>query len=503
MKTVEDYERIRRAYYVEGLSIREISRRLGHGRDLVRKAIDHAQPEGYRLKQERPAPVLAPYKPKIDGLILESEQQPRKQRYTAHKIYQMVQAEGYQGSEGSVHHYVSQQRKARKRQQAYLPLEFDPGQDAQVDWGEVIVEIGGERQSVQVFVMRLNHSKSRFVMAFPFQKQEAFFDGHIQAFRFFGGVPRRITYDNLKTAVFRVLDGHNRQEQSNFTAFRSYYLFESHYCTPAQGHEKGGVESDVGYAQRNFFAPIPQVNDFAALNHQLRRTCLSDMQRHVRGETRMVVEVWQAEKAALLPLNPVDYPACSSHVVKVNPYSQVVFETNRYSVPAEYAGKKLALRAYPFRIEILSLAEIVAEHPRCFGREQDILNPLHYLGLLEQRPGAFEYAIPMRRWRQSWPTEYEQLLAALRQSKPDGSGIREFIAILKLHRTHPEETVHQAVRQALELGALHLDGIQLCLRQLLSPTTLPPALDLAHPKLATIGNQPVCLEQYNQLLGAR
>jgi hypothetical protein len=109
----------------------------------------------------------------------------------------------------------------------------------------------------------------------------------------------------------------------------------------------------------------------------------------------------------------------------------------------------------------------------------------------------------MRRWRQSWPTEYEQLLAALRQSKPDGSGIREFIAILKLHRTHPEETVHQAVRQALELGAPHLDGIQLCLRQLLSPTTLPPALDLAHPKLATIGNQPVCLEQYNQLLGAR
>ena len=304
-------------------------------------------------------------------------------------------------------------RTARKQRQAYLPLEFDPGQDAQVDWGEVVAEIGGERQSVQVFVMRLNHSKARFVMAFPFQKQEAFFEGHIQAFHFFGGVPRRITYDNLKTAVFRVLEGHNRQEQSDFVAFRSYYLFESHYCTPAQGHEKGGVESDVGYAQRNFFAPIPQVKDFATLNAMLRQACLNDMQRRVRGETRLVAEVWQTEKAALLPLNAVDYPACSSHVVKVNPYSQVVFETNRYSVPTEYTGKQLALRAYPFRVEVLSLAQIVAEHPRCFGREQDVLDPLHYLGLLEQRPGAFEYAIPMRRWRQNWPEEYERLLTAL------------------------------------------------------------------------------------------
>jgi transposase len=503
MKTVDDYERIRKAYYLEGLSIREISRRLHHSRRLIRKAIDHAQPEGYQLKQERPAPVLAPYKPKIDALIEESEQLPRKQRYTGHKIYQLLQAEGYQGSEGSVQHYVSQQRKARKRHKAYLPLEFEPGQDAQVDWGEVIAEIGGERQSVQVFVMRLNHSKARFVMAFPFQKQEAFFEGHIRAFHFFGGVPRRITYDNLKTAVFRVLEGHNRQEQNAFVAFRSYYLFESYYCTPAQGHEKGGVESDVGYAQRNFFAPIPQAKDFVTLNEMLQQACLDDMQRRVRGETRLVAEVCQSERSVLLPLNGVDYPACSSHVVKVNPYSQVVFETNRYSVPVEYVGKQLALRAYPFRVEVLSLTKMVTEHPRCFGREQDVLNPLHYLGLLEQRPGAFEYAIPMRRWRQNWPEEYERLLNALRQNKPDGSGIREFIAILKLHRNYPEETVHRAVQQALEMGAAHLDGVQLCLRQLVSPREIPPSLELSHPQLASVGNQPVHLEQYNRLLETR
>ena len=187
----------------------------------------------------------------------------------------------------------------------------------------------------------------------------------------------------------------------------------------------------------------------------------------------------------------------------VNPYSQVVFETNRYSVPAEYVGKQLALRAYPFRVEVLSAAEVVAEHPRCLEREQDILNPLHYLGLLEQRPGAFEYALPMRQWRQTWMPEYEKMLDLLRKAKPDGSGVREFVAILKLHRDHPADMVDRAVKQSLDLGAAHLDGVKLCLRQILSPQESPTTIALDHPKLALVGYQPVRLEQYNQLLEAR
>ena len=503
MKTVDDYEKIRKAYYVEGLSIRAISKQLGHCRKAIRKALDHAEPEGYQRKKLHTAPKIAPYQSRIEELLKESEQMPRKQRYTGHKIYQLLQLEGYRGSESNLHRYVSQQRRARKHRPAYLPLEFDIGQDAQVDWGEAQAEINGVRQTVQMFVMRLNYSKARFVMAFPFQKQEAFFEGHIQAFHFFGGVPRRITYDNLKTAVFRVLEGHHRQEQRAFTAFRSYYLFESNYCTPAQGHEKGGVESDVGYAQRNFFAPIPNAKDFAELNAVLHQACLNDMLRNTRGENRTVAEVWQSEKSSLLPLAPHDFPDCSNHTARVNPYSQVVFETNRYSVPAEYVGKQLALRAYPFRVEVLSASTVVAEHPRCFEREQDILNPLHYLGLLEQRPGAFEYALPIRQWRQTWTPEYEKMLDLLRKNKPDGSGVREFVAILKLHRDHPADMVNRAVKQALDLGAAHLDGVQLCLRQLLSPQESPPALVLDHPKLASIGYQPVYLEQYNQLLEAR
>jgi len=188
-----------------------------------------------------------------------------------------------------------------------------------MDWGEATVEIAGERRIVQLFVMRLNHSRVRFVMTFHLQKQEVFFEGHIRAFHFFGGVPRRITYDNLKTAVYRVLRGRNRQEQEAFVAFCSYYLFESNYCTRGQGHEKGGVENDVGYTRRNFLTPIAKVQCFAELNGHLQRECQQDTQRRMRGQKQTIAELWQVEKAQLLSLPATDYPACKSRPVKANP----------------------------------------------------------------------------------------------------------------------------------------------------------------------------------------
>jgi transposase len=503
MKTVEDYEQIRRAFFIQGLSIREIHRRLGIDRKTIRKAIVEPVPKPYQLNQPRAAPVLGPYQQRIQDLLDESEKLPRKQRYTAKKIYQLIYEEGFRGSEGSVHNYVCRQRKGRKRKDAFLPLEFDAGQDAQVDWGEAKVRMAGQERPVQFFSMRLNFSKARFVMAFPFQKQEAFFEGHIQAFHFFGGVPRRITYDNLKTAVYRILQGKKRQEQQAFQAFRSYYLFESHYCTPAQAHEKGGVENDVGYAQRNFFSPIPEVDSFAELNTFLQQACRQDAQRRTRGQTASVAELWKEEQALLLPLPERDYPACTTRVVKPNPYLQIEFETNRYSVPYEYRDRQLVLRAFPFRLELLHLDQVIATHPRCFEREQDILDPWHYLPLLQQRPGAFEHAKPLRRWRQQWPKSYERLLAALRERQPEGGGVREFLEILKLNQVHPEKQVEQAVEMALDFGAAHLDGVQLCLRQLFEPQDPPRSLDLSlHPELGEVGNQPLELARYNDLLGA-
>lgn len=500
MKTVDDYEVIRRAYFIEQLSIRGIQRQYGYDRETIRKAITHAGPPGYQLKAPRVAPVLGPYKAQLQALLSESEQQRRKQRYTAHRIYELLVAQGYTGSEGAVHNYVSRQRRKTKVGEVYLPLEFEPGKDAQVDWGEAEVELAGERRMVQLFIMRLNYSRVRFVMAFPFQKQEAFLAGHMQAFEFFGGVPQRITYDNLKTAVFKILSGHQREEQTTFKTFRSHYLFESNYCNPAQGHEKGGVENDVGYVQRNFMAPVLKVADFTALNQHLAQACRADVNRMLRNQTVPVAELWTAEKGLLLPLPAHAYPACVTYLRKANAYSQVELDTNRYSVPVRVANQPLVVQAYAFQVRILADQQVVAEHARCFGREQDILDPLHYLALLEQRPGALEYAVPMRRWRTEWPAVYEELLQALRQRWPDGRGVREFIAVLQLHQQYPAQQMASAIQAALTSGALHADGVLLYLRQQVQPSRLPPPLDVsAYPAVAHLGQQPVNLQQYDQL----
>jgi len=500
MRTVEDYEAIRRAYFVDKLSIRAIHRKLGYDRETIRKAIVQAAPMPYTLAKPREAPVIGPYKQRIAELLSESKRQKRKQRYTAHRIYEILCGEGYTGSEGAVHNYVGRERRKDEYKEKYIPLEFDPGQDAQVDWGEADVLLAGERVTVQLFILRLNYSKVRFVMAFPFQKQEAFFEGHNQAFRFLGGVPRRLTYDNLKTAVYKILSGRNRQEQDAFKRFRSYYLFESNYCNPAQAHEKGGVENDVGYVQRNFMTPLLEVSSYEDLNARLWKACQENLHRRVRGQLAGVVDLLADERSQFLPLPGELFPACVSSPVKPNGYSQVELDTNRYSVPVEHGNDQLVLRAHPFRVEILLGKQVIATHPRCFGREQDVLNPLHYLNLLEQRPGAFEHAKPLRYWRKHWPKDYDRLLEALRTRLPEGRGVKEFIAVLKLHQEHPADQVQQAVHDALELGAASLDGVRLCLRQL--QTSQLPVLALEAERfanLAAFGNQPVNLQQYDRL----
>jgi transposase len=501
MITVETREQIRRAYFHENKPIRQIARELRCSRNSVQKAIRSAGPAAYTLQVPRRAPVLGPYKPVIEQLLAENERMPRKQQYTGQKIFALLQAQGYAGSEPSVRRYVAQCRQQGQRRAVFLPLEFDPGADAQVDWGEGMAVIAEEPSTVQLFVMRLCYSRRTFVMALPSQRQEAFFEGHVRAFQHFQGVPRRITYDNLKAAVQRILTGHTRQEQQAFIVFRSHYLFESHFCTPGEGHEKGSVEHSVGFDRRNFMVPIPQVASFEALNTHLLAQCLADDARQVKGQPTTIGEAWRLEQPSLQPLPEWAFECCVTRPATLTPYSQVVFETNRYSVPTDSAYPQLIIKAYPFRVEILHLDQVLATHPRCYGREQDVLDPLHYLPLLEQRPGAFDHAKPIRRWRAGWPPIYEQLLARLRAEGREGHGVREFVRILRLHREHPADRVEQAIRLALQYGCLHADGVTLCLHQLQHPTPLPPSLDLtARPRLAPVGAQPVDVRCYDQLL---
>jgi transposase len=504
MISVEKREQIRRAYFVDNKSMRTIAKELHCSRDTVKKAIASPEGEPYTLTQERTAPVLGPHKARIDELLAESERMPRKQCYTGHKIYELLTDDGYTGSESSVRRYIGKRRREARRPKVYLPLEFDPGCDAQADWGEAVAIIAGRQMTVQMFTMRLNYSRKLFVRAYPNQKQECFLDAHVQAFHFFGGVPHRISYDNLKTAVQRILEGRNRQEQRTFVVFRSHYLFESHYCTPGQGHEKGGVESDVGFARRNFLVPLPRVDSFAELNDLLLARCQANDRRTVDGQEHPIGEMWTAERPHLRPLPERDFDCGVVHSVTLNGYCQVEFDTNRYSVPADKARKKLILKAYPFRVEILDQQEVIARHTRCYDHKQDVLDPLHYLPLLEERPGAFEHTKPIRRWRKTWPPVYETLLGRLREQWPEGRGVREFVRILSLHSEHPPERVQQAVEQALAYGCPHADVVTLCLHQLAEPEPVLLSLDLSdHPELLEVATQAPDLACYDRLLAGR
>jgi transposase len=504
MIPVEEREAIRRAYYLEGKSKRQIARDQNHSRKTVDKAVDNQPPQPYRLSRAKPSPVFGAFRARADELLAENAHLPRKQHYTAHKLYELLQAEGYQGSEARVRLHVTRWNKAHHAPALFLPLSFDPGQDAQVDWGEAIVVIGGVRQPVQVFVMWLSYSRRRFVMAFPSQKQEAFFYGHVRAFEHFGGVPWRISYDNLSTAVRVMAEGKVRREQRQFIAFRSYYLFESHFCQPEAGWEKGGVEAAVGFSRRNFLVPLPQVASFEELNLQLLAACLKDDQRQVSRQSETIGQMWERERPLLRSLPPYAYDCCVTTSARLNGYSLITYETNRYSAPVNRARREVIVKAYPFHLDILDGTTLLARHPRSYAREQDLFEPLHYLPLLEQRPGAFDYARPMRQWRKTWPESYHQMLRVLREQWPEGGrGVQEFVRVLRLHEQYPAHQVQQAIEQALAYGCPHLDGVLHALHHLSAEQPVRSGMDLsAHPHLQAIGSQPLDLHQYEQLLSS-
>ena len=319
MLTPDEQERIRRAYYLDHTSLRAIARETGHSFRTVSKALTDPAPPALLAKRPRQSPVFGPYRARVEELLQLNEHLPRKQRYTVHKLYELLRTEGYQGCESRIGQVRAQWSKQHQAPNVYIPLEFEPGRDAQCDWGEAGAIIAGRRQTVQVFVMRLNFSGRAFIMAFPSQKQESFFYGHTQAFQYFGGVPQRISYDNLATAVKLAVEGKGRREQRAFVSLRSHYLFESHFCTPGQPHEKGGVEQMVGFARRNYFVPMPEVSSFEELNLLLVQKCLQDDHRRLPRREVTIGQAWEQERPYLRSLPPFEYECCDLTSARLTP----------------------------------------------------------------------------------------------------------------------------------------------------------------------------------------
>jgi transposase len=271
----------------------------------VRKFLGDAGPPRYTLKVPRRRPVLDPFRTVIDQWLKDGQDQPPKQRHTANRIYDRLVSEfAFQGGESTVRVYV---RQVRPRRQVMIPLDHDPG-EAQVDWGEAQVYLDFRRTKVNLFCLGLCYSQRFFVTAFPRQSQKAFFAGHVAAFHEFVGVPKVIVYDNLSTAVKRVLTGSRREEQREFTGFRSHHLFGSRFCRPGEAHEKGMVENLVGYVRRNFLVPLPSVASFEELNVILKERCQRGLDRQLRGRGQFVAQAWEEEKDQLLPLPPREWP---------------------------------------------------------------------------------------------------------------------------------------------------------------------------------------------------
>jgi len=460
MIQVDQKETIRRLYFIKRHSVRRISRELGHSRKTVRKAIADASVPQYHRAVGKASPVVGPYLGTIRQWLEADKGRPPKQRHTAHRIYvRLVKEFGFTGAERTVREHVAKLRPTLA--EMVIPLEFDPGADAQCDWGEVQVCMSGKLMNVQVLCMKLSYSGKPFVMAFPTQRQEAFFEGQRRAFEWFEGVPARISYDNLSTAVRKVLRGRNREEQSAFIAFRAHYLFASHFAMVATPREQGRVESLVGYMRRNYFVPVPEVESFEELNRVLLARLIEDDQRPVTGKEITIGQAWESEKAKLLVLPRFPWRCCASRPVKASHLSLVNFDGNRYSVPVEYGFARLTLYGYVWKVEIACGDHIIATHERSYERGRDIMEVDHYLPLLLQRPGAFSYAKPVRQWKM--PPVYRQCYDALCRNH-GGYGIGDFLQVLALGRMYGNEAIERAMNQVLAENRIYIERI----RQLVS-----------------------------------
>ena len=499
MLTVEKKEEIRREHFVQGKSIRRVARESGCSRTTVRKALRDSGVPVYRRTAPKRYPALEPVIPLIDNWLKEDESQPKKQRHTARRIWIRLKEEAdFTGGESTVRRYVRMKRLVVP--EVFVPLVYQPGQAGQADWGEAKVIWNGEGVVVQFFALRLCYSGACLVVAYPSQKQEAFFDGHQRTFQFLGGVPKRITYDNLTTAVKKVLAGRNRQEQDFFTAFRSHFLFESIFCQPAKANEKGGVENIIGYVRRNFFVPVPRVNSFAELNQILHQRCLDNLSRIPAGRQKSIGQLLQEEKGSLLPLPRHSFDCCRTVPVKADSCSRIQFETNKYSVPTGFAYQSLLCKVYPFQIKIAQEEKVVAEHQRCYKRYQEIFNPVHYLRLLEQKPGAFFQAKPLSGWQ--LPVVFEKFYAGLKERIPE-KATKEYIRTLRLLEEFSLKEVTAAVEKASSLQIYQPDAVRLFLverRTACIPSFQGLEVASLFPYLARYQVQMTKPVSYNQLL---
>ena len=489
MLVVETVVRIRREH-ASGKPIKAIARDLRLSRKVVRKAVRAEEGAFSYQRTVQPFPKIGPVRERLDVMLEENAARSRRDRLKLTRIWDLLVQEGYDGSYDSVRRYAARwAQEARTTPgdagMAFVPLQFQPGEAFQFDWSHEDVEIAGQPVRVKAAHMRLCASRAVFVRVYPRETQEMVFDAHARAFAFFGGVPTRGIYDNMKTAVDAVFAGKDRAFNRRFLLMADHYMFTPTACSPASGWEKGQVENQVQISRERFFKPRLRFASLEELNGWLEAQCRRWASLHPHPDQREITlaQALEAERPALQALlSPFDGFHEAEHAVTGT--CLISFDRNRYSVMAKAARRAVQVRAYADRIVVRCAGEIVADHPRCFGRGRTIYDPWHYLPVLARKPGALRNGAPFQDW--SLPP------ALMRLRRKLGAGDeadRRFVRVLAMVMEDGLDVVDDAVREALDAGVASDDVIlNILARRREPPTpqaiTTSQALALSHPPVA-------------------
>jgi transposase len=480
---------IRRRRLVSKESISSIARDLKLSRPTVRKHC-RTQSEPVYQRRKQPTPMLSAFQETLEGWLRTERLLPKAQRRTARRLFEGLQVEGYRGAYDSVQRFVRGWKTAKSGPaltQAFVPLSFAPGEVCQFDWSHEQVELAGVMQTIKVAHFRLTFSRQMFVVAYPRETQEMVFDAHDRAFAFFGGVPLRMVYDNLKAVVEAIFIGKERRFNRRFMALSNHYLFEPVACTPASGWEKGQVENQVGNIREWLFTPLARFASFEALNGWLATRCRELAQRkHPATPELSIAACFATERLALRKIT-APFDGYVEHMLRASSTCLVTLDRNRYSVPAAFAGRAVSARSTATMVRVVADGAVIAEHARRFGRDQLICDPWHYLPILERKPGALRNGAPFLDWDLPAPIRLVRD-RILKQPKGD----RAFVELLMMARELGLEALEVACELALDGGVVSAPVVMNEMRRLIAPAqpiapNVPDMLKLRIEPLADCG----------------
>ena len=455
---METVGRIRRAYFVQKLSVREIARRLHVSRKTVGKAIKAEDGKFSYDRAVQPMPKLGAHIAELELLLAENERKPRRERLALIRLFEALRGQGYEGGYDTVRRHARrwQREEVGRTATAFVPLSFDPGEAYQFDWSHEVVVLAGVTTTVKVAHVRLCHSRMFFVAAYPRETQEMVFDAHARVFAYFGGACVRGIYDNMSTAVDAVFVGKERKFNRRFLQMCNHDLVEPTACTPAAGWEKGQVENQVGLVRERFFTPRLRFASYEEMNAWLLDRCreYAHAHRHPELKERTVSEVFEDEKPALLRLPNAAFDGFHALTATVSKTLLVRFDYNKYSVAARALGRPVEIHAYAGRIVIRQGGDIVAEHDRRFGREQTLYDPWHYVPVLAKKPGALRNGAPFKNL--ALPPALERLRGRLKGSD---DGDRQMVKILTAVMVDGLDAVEAAAAEALNQGVTSADVV--------------------------------------------